>query len=346
MNNVGKLVKAFAGRYRYLILTRSPNLAYAVGMPDALGLVLDLETGHSTLYVSRLDYARASAFAEVDKVVAVASAEIPPRRPGEELVVASSLSDVLRQVSQGGAAASDNKELGVDVSAEIAELRAAKEEWEVEMMREALKIAEGAYVKLAELRLIGMRERDVAALIYKWFLEEGADGVAFDPIVASGPNGAYPHYRFGDRKIAYGDYVVVDIGAKRGVYCSDITRTLAVGQGGALRDAVYAVYEAVKAAEKVAREGAAAAEVDKAARDVIAEYGFGQYFIHSTGHGVGVEVHEPPRLYAASRDVLKRGHVVTIEPGVYIEGVGGVRIEDMVYINGGAAVLNRLPHIL
>jgi Xaa-Pro dipeptidase len=345
MRNLKKLAGAFSGRYDYLVLTKSPNLAYAVGMPDALGLVVDLRSGYSTLYVSRLDYSRAKATTSVDKVVAVASAEIPPRRPGEELVVAPSILEALKSVVRERVA-SDNKEVGVDVSGEVAELRAAKEEWEVELIKAALRVTESVYVKLGQMRLVGMRERDVAGLVYRWFMEEGADGVAFDPIVASGPNGAYPHYRFGDRRIEYGDYVVVDIGARKGVYCSDMTRTFAPGRFGVLKDAMYAVYEAVKAAEKAAREGVAAAEVDKAARDVIAEYGFAQYFIHSTGHGVGVEVHEPPRLFATSKDVLKKGHVVTIEPGVYIEGVGGVRIEDMVYIDGGAAVLNRVPHIL
>ena len=343
MRNLEKLVKAFSEKYDYLVLTRGPNLAYAVGMPDAAGLVVELGTGYSTLYVSRLDYTRARNTARVDKVVAIASAEVPPRRPGEELVVAPGFADVVKKLS--GRIASDSKELGVDVSGEIAELRAVKDEWELGVMKEALAITESVYMKLSQSRLVGLRERDVAALVYKWFLEEGADGVAFEPIVASGPNGAYPHYRFGERKISHGDYVVVDIGAKKGVYCSDMTRTFTLGGGPVLRDAMYAVYEAVKAAERVAREGAPAAEVDKAARGVIEEYGFAPYFIHSTGHGVGVEVHEPPRLYLTSKDILKKGYVVTIEPGVYIEGVGGVRIEDMVYIDGGAVVLNKLPHI-
>lgn len=344
MKNLEKLTRAFREKFDYLVLTRGPNLAYAVGMPDAVGLVAELGTGHSTLYVSRLDYTRARSHAHVDKVVAIASAEIPPKRPGEELVVAPSFADVVKKL--GGRIASDNRELGVDISGEIAELRAVKDEWELGVMKEALKITEGVYVRLGQGKLVGLRERHVAALVYKWFLEEGADGVAFEPIVASGPNGAYPHYRFGDRRISHGDYVVVDIGAKKGVYCSDMTRTFTLGGGPVLRDAMYAVYEAVKAAEKAAKEGAPAAEVDKAARGVIEEYRFAPYFIHSTGHGVGVEVHEPPRLYSTSKDVLRKGHVVTIEPGVYIEGVGGVRIEDMVYIDVGAVVLNRLPRVL
>ncbi|MEM1571651.1 aminopeptidase P family protein [Pyrobaculum sp.] len=339
-----KLVKAFSERFDYLVLTRGPNLAYAVGMPDAVGLVVDLKTGGSTLYVSRLDYARARSIAAVDKVVGISSAEIPPRRPGEELVIAPSFNEVVKKLE--GRVASDNKEVGTDVSQEILEIRSVKDDWEVAIMKEALRITEGVYQRLASARLVGLRERDVAALVYKWFMEDGADGVAFDPIVASGPNGAYPHYRFGDRKIAHGDYVVVDIGARKDLYCADMTRTFTIGLNPALRDALYAVYEAVKAAEKVAGEGVPAAEVDKAARKVLEEYGFGQYFIHSTGHGVGVEVHEPPRLFSTSKDVLRRGHVVTIEPGVYIEGVGGVRIEDMVYINGGAVVLNKTPLLL
>lgn len=191
----------------------------------------------------------------VDKIVALASTELPPRRPGEELEIASSFLDVAKRLQ--GRVASDSKELGVDVSTELLDLRSVKEEWELELMREALKITERAFLRLGEMRLVGLRERDVAALVYKWFMEEGADGVAFDPIVASGPNGAFPHYRFGDRKITQGDLVVVDIGAKKDVYCSDMTRTLLMGNPGpVLKDAVYAVYEAVKAAEKAVREGA------------------------------------------------------------------------------------------
>ncbi|RFA97675.1 aminopeptidase P family protein [Pyrobaculum aerophilum] len=339
--NLEKLVRAFS-EYDYLVLTRGPNLAYAVGMPDAVGLVIELKTGQATLYVSRLDYARARSIAVVDKIVAISAVEVPPRRPGEELVIAPSFIDLAKKLD--GRVASDSRELGVDISAEIMELRAVKDERELGVIKEALKITERTYERLTHIKLAGLRERDVAALILKWFLEEGADGIAFDPIVASGPNGAYPHYRFGDRKISPGDSIVIDIGAKKGVYCSDMTRTLGVSP--VLKDAVYAVYEAVKAAEKAAREGVPASEVDKAARDVLAEYGFAQYFIHSTGHGVGVEVHEMPRVSPSSKDVLKRGHVITIEPGVYIEGVGGVRIENMVYIDGGAVVLNSMPSIL
>ncbi len=340
MDNLKRLVNAFSKKFDFLVLTTGPNLAYAVGMPDALGLVVELSTGYSTLYVSRLDYARAKSTTAVDKVIGVSTAEIPPRRRGEELVTTPFV-DIVKKLE--GSVASDNKELGVDVRGEILELRSVKSEWELEVMKRALEITERAYVSLSDVKLVGMRERDVAALIYKWFIEYGADGVAFDPIVASGPNGAYPHYKFGDREITYGDYVVIDAGAKRGVYCSDMTRTLAFGQSTALRDAMYAVYEAVKAAEKRVGDGVPAAEVDKTAREVLSEYGYGEYFIHSTGHGVGVEVHEPPRLFATSKEVLKRGQVVTIEPGVYIEGVGGVRIEDMVYIDGGAVVLNKYP---
>lgn len=340
---IKKLVHMFSERFDVLVLTNRANLAYAVGMPDAVGLVVELATGYATLYVSRLDYTRAKTVANVDKVVAVASAEVPPRRPGEEVV--ASLAEVVKKMGEKKIA-SDNRELGVDVSTEVLELRAIKEVWELEDIKKALEITERTFQNLARLSLVGMRERDVAALVYRWFIEDGADGVAFDPIVASGPNGAYPHYRFGDRKISHGDYVVVDIGAKAGVYCSDMTRTFSLGHHQALRDAMYAVYEAIKAAEKKAGENVPAAEVDRAAREVLSEYGFGGYYIHSTGHGVGVEVHEPPRLFVTSREILRRGHVVTIEPGVYIEGLGGVRIEDMVYIDGGAVVLNKISKII
>jgi len=339
-----RLLEALKG-YDYVVLTRPSNLAYAVGFPDGLALVVDVKTGEAALYVSRLDYRRALASVAVDKIIAFATAEIPPRGPGEELLVAKNLLDRLREALKGRVA-SDSKEIGEDVSSKILEVRSIKTEEEVGKIRKALEITEDALSRLGSLE--GRSEREIAAEIYRLMISLGSDGVAFEPIVGSGPHSAWPHYNYGDRRIAYGDAVVVDVGARYRLYCADMTRTYLIGEAPRqLRDAVYAVYEASKAAERAIRAGVAAREVDLSARKVLEDYGFGQYFIHSTGHGVGVEVHEPPRLSATSDDVLKEGMVVTVEPGVYVPGVGGVRIENMVYISpSGATVMNRLPYIV
>ncbi|AEA13266.1 transcriptional regulator, Fis family [Thermoproteus uzoniensis 768-20] len=331
--------------YDYVVLTKPSNLAYAIGFPDGLALVVDVKTGGTTLYVSRLDYRRALASVAADRVVAFATAEIPPRGPGEELLIAKNLLEKLKE-TLGGRVASDSREVGEDVSGKILEVRSIKTEEEVGRMRKALEITEEALSSLH--RLEGRREREIAAEIYRHMIELGSDGVAFEPIVGSGPHSAWPHYNYGDRRVTYGDVVVIDVGARYRFYCADMTRTYLVGDvPRQLKDAVYAVYEASRAAEKAIRAGVSAREVDLSARKVLEDYGFGQYFIHSTGHGVGVEVHEPPRLSAASDDVLKEGMVVTVEPGVYIPGIGGVRIENMVYVSlSGAVVMNRLPYIV
>ncbi|MFB6490269.1 MAG: M24 family metallopeptidase [Thermoproteus sp. AZ2] len=342
MDKLRRIAGAFKD-YDYVVLTKPGNLAYAVGFPDALALVVDVRTGGATLYASRLDYWRASAMVKAARVVAIAGSEIPPRMPGEELVVAKDVKEALKGL--GGRIASDGG-FGEDASAKLLELRAVKSPEELELMKTALKITEEALSGLGPVE--GLRERDVAAKIYKAMVELGSDGVAFEPIVGSGPNAAWPHYNYGDRRISAGDAVVVDIGARYRLYCADMTRTLLIGPAPQqIKDIVYAVYEAAKAAERAVKPGAPAREVDLAARKVLEEYGFGRYYIHSTGHGVGVEVHEPPRVAATSEDALREGMVITIEPGVYVNGVGGARIENMVYVaSTGAEVLNKLPYII
>ena len=338
-----RLIEAFKD-YDYLVLTKPGNLAYAVGFPDGLALVIDIKTGESKLYVPRLDYKRALAKAKADSVVGFTTAEIPPRGPGEELVVAKSLLEKLKEELKGRVA-SDNKEVGEDASNKILEIRAVKTEEEVGRMKKALEITEEVLSSIG--RLEGRTEREIASEIYRQMIKLGSDGVAFEPIVGSGPHSAWPHHNYSDRRITYGDVVVVDIGARYELYCADMTRTFAVGDiPKQLKDVIYAVYEAVKAAERAARAGIAAREVDLAARRTLEEYGYGRYFIHSTGHGVGVEVHELPRVSATSEDVLKEGMVITIEPGVYIPDVGGVRIENMVYISSsGPVVMNKMPYL-
>jgi Xaa-Pro aminopeptidase len=188
----------------------------------------------------------------------------------------------------------------------------------------------------------GLTEKQAAAAIRDSFAKLGAD-VAFT-LCASGPNGAFPHHSTGDRVIAVGDSIVFDIGAKFGGYPSDMTRMAAVGHAPDGYAEVHAVVEkALLAAMDAARPGVAAHEVDDAARGVITDAGYGDYFVHRTGHGLGLEVHEPPYLTSSSQTILAEGMVFSIEPGIYIPGRFGIRLEDIVILRAdGPEILSSL----
>ncbi len=188
---------------------------------------------------------------------------------------------------------------------------------------------------------IGMTEKEVAKFIEQSFVKLGGERLSFDTIVAFGENGAEPHHVPCDRKLSGAEFVTVDMGTVVGGYCSDFTRTFAVG--GATKEMID-VYEAVREAEKIGagalKDGVKCFDVDKAVRDYLTEKGYGDKFVHGTGHGVGLEIHEAPTLNTKSDEVLKDNMVVTVEPGVYIEGSLGVRIENL-YIVGRAEPLSR-----
>jgi len=223
------------------------------------------------------------------------------------------------------------------------ELRRTKEPVEVETIAAAQKVTDLVFGNVLELVKPGVRERDLALEIEFQFRRHGE--VAFDSIVASGENAAKPHAGFSDRKLRKGDALTFDIGCRIHGYCSDMTRTVFVGKAPAeLRKVYEIVHEAQRRALETIRPGIAAKAADAAARDYITEKGYGKQFGHSLGHGVGIEVHEMPTLAATSKETLAPGDVVTVEPGIYLPGVGGVRIEDMVHVTRtGYANLTRSP---
>jgi Xaa-Pro aminopeptidase len=227
----------------------------------------------------------------------------------------------------------------VPTSGVVQQLRAVKESAELDEIRRAARIAESVYERLAQEALVGRTERDVAWWFEQALHEEGADGIAFDITVASGPNAALPHHHTGDRKIGAGETVVVDAGAKVDGYCSDCTRTFATGPlPEDLRRAYAACRSAQEAGLSAVRAGAEGRGLDEIARHEIEDAGF--EVLHGLGHGVGLEVHELPVLRPTAEGVLEQGNVVTVEPGVYLEGRGGVRIEDLVIVTEtGAEVL-------
>ncbi len=224
---------------------------------------------------------------------------------------------------------------------ELGAIRAVKDKKEIESIRKAIRIATAALRSTLERMRPGVCERDIAIELEYKMLTGGADAPSFDTIIASGPNSALPHARPGSRKIRPGDFVVVDFGAASRGYHSDETCTFAVGRAGRKHEKIYAVVkEAHDRALEAVGPGVACRSVDAAARGVIEKAGYGSCFPHGTGHGAGLDVHEAPRLSTLSDAVLEEGMVITIEPGIYIPGFGGVRIEDMVLVEKcGARVL-------
>jgi Xaa-Pro aminopeptidase len=216
-------------------------------------------------------------------------------------------------------------------------LRAVKEASELDAVRRAAAVTSEAYARFAEETFVGRTERDLAWRMDQLFHELGAEGPAFETIVAAGPNSARPHSRPSDREVGPRETVVVDSGVRLDGYCSDCTRTFATGPLPERLQEAYAVcLEAQLAGLEAVRVGATGVEADAAARRVIEDAGFGEAFGHGLGHGVGVDVHEAPRLARESSDTLVAGNVVTVEPGIYLEGLGGIRIEDLVIVGEDA----------
>jgi Xaa-Pro aminopeptidase len=212
-------------------------------------------------------------------------------------------------------------------------LRAVKEESELEAIRTAAEITSKAYERFAEERFTGRTERDLAWRLDELFHELGAAGPAFETIVAGGANGARPHSRPGDRVVEPGETVVIDAGARVDGYCADCTRTFATGPPpDRLQEAYSVCLEGQQAGLEGIRAGTSGVDADAGARQVIESAGFGEEFGHGLGHGVGIDVHEAPRLSRESEDTLAAGNVVTVEPGIYLPGLGGIRIEDLVIV--------------
>ena len=336
-----------------LLVTHLVNVRYLTGFTGSAGLLLVLpdDAVLTTDGRYRDQAAEQLAAAEVE-----ARVEVRPTVSGQHDVLADATRGIGRlgleadsvtwaqQRRLASAVFADAEMIATEALVEA--LRRVKDEGEIERMGEAARIADEALAAVRPLLGQGVTEREVALGLDYEMRRLGADGSSFETIVASGPNGAKPHARPTDRRVQPGELVVIDFGAVVDGYCSDMTRTLCVGEPAedVLLRMVATVKESQREGVAAVRAGVRARDVDDTCRTVIADAGWGDAFIHGTGHGVGLEIHEAPRVASTSDDVLATGHVVTVEPGVYLAEHGGVRIEDTVVVtDDGCTVLTNAP---
>lgn len=230
-------------------------------------------------------------------------------------------------------------------NAEINGFRGVKEEWELELMRKAQAITDKAFAEVCPRIKVGMTELELQAELIYCLYKNGATGLAFDPIVVSGPNTSLPHGVACERVIREGDFVTMDFGASYMGYCSDMTRTVAVGYATEEMELVYnTVLKAQLAGLAASKAGVPGEAIDAAARNVITEAGYGPYFGHGYGHSLGLEIHESPNPNARNSEPMPVGAVASAEPGIYLPGKFGVRIEDTcVYLEDGIEILTKSP---
>lgn len=335
-----------------LLVTKLVNLRWLTGFSGSAGMLLILPRRSVLITDGRYRESASAELADarVDAELAVTSAPgevLSELTREEELGCVAAEADDLSWASAQVADASwfPDAEL-VPTTGLIESLREVKESAEIARAEAAAGIADAALAEVVPMLRAGATEVEVAVALESAMRRLGAEEPAFDTIVASGPNSAVPHHRPTGRVIEQGDLVVIDMGATVDGYRSDMTRTFVIGEPS---DTAGRLLEVVAAAQAAGVEevvaGRPCRDVDAAARRVVAEAGWAEAFVHPTGHGVGLEIHERLRLAATSDDTLAVGHVVTVEPGVYLPGFGGVRIEDTVEVTGtGCRRLTRSSH--
>ncbi|MEX2100625.1 MAG: aminopeptidase P family protein [Acidimicrobiia bacterium] len=334
-----------------LLVTHLPNVRYLTSFTGSTGLVLVTD---DRLVLTTDGRYRTQSAEELGSAGVDASIEIGATMTAQREAVAGALDPGARVGLEAHAITWGQQQEFADVlqghelvatHGLVEQLRRVKEAGEVARIRAACAIADDALGALLPRLADGPTERDFGLDLEVEMRRRGASGNSFDPIIASGPNAAKPHARPTGRNIERGELVVIDFGCIVDGYCSDMTRTVSVGDPGAEARHIWDVVRASQhAGREAVRAGADCAAVDKACRDVITEAGWADLFVHGTGHGVGLEIHEAPRVAASARDTLETGSIVTVEPGVYLPGVGGVRIEDTVVVTpDGSDLLTEFP---
>jgi Xaa-Pro aminopeptidase len=314
---------------RYLTGFESTNAALLVE-PDRAVLFSDFRYAERAREVEGVEFEETKRYMYSDL-----PALLPPRVVFEADAMTYANYDQLRR---GGLELEPRRGL-------VESLRSVKEPEELDLIRQATEVTNKVYELLVEEQFSGRTEKELAWRMEELFHDCGADGIAFPVDIAAGPTAASAHAVPGERVVEQGDLVLVDAGAVVDGYCSDCTRTYAVGDvSHSLREVYELVREAQQAGLDAVRPGVSGRDADAAARAVIADAGYGENFGHGLGHGLGLLVHEAPALRPESDEVLAAGHVVTVEPGIYLSGVAGVRIEDLVVVtDDGAEVLTSIP---
>jgi Xaa-Pro aminopeptidase len=332
------------GKPQDFIILNQANITYLTGFTGATALFIP-EKGENILYVSSVNYEQAKAESQGSTVQLLKRAENIMKKIFKHASAKKFSFDAMPVENWCALSKKIGEENLQPINNLVLELRSIKDQEEIKLVREACRIAAVGMQTAKEIMWLGTKERDAAAEIEYSMRKAGSDGVAFDTIVASGPTSAFPHGSNLERTVQDYDFVIVDIGATYKSYRSDITRTFIASKATKKQARIY---DAVKIAHEKAlgaiKPNVAANEVDKSARQVIEKAGYGKFFVHNLGHGVGLEVHEAPILSPESKDILGTGNVVTDEPGIYVPGLGGVRIEDTVLVTkNGAEILTVGP---
>lgn len=327
---MSRLSRLAAGLPQPLLVSNPVNVRYLTGLSSSNAYLVVDPDGVTTVYT---DFRYAEAASRLDGVTYVETprdvvGELASLLAGQRIGIERTHLTVARwTVLQSG---------GVDVVAaggEVERLRAVKDDAELDAIRRAASTSDRVFAELGREQFTGRTDRELAWWVERRFREEGAHGLAFDPIVASGPEGARPHASLGDHVIGPATLVTVDAGCVVDGYNSDCTRTFATGEPP---DELGQAFELVAQAQldglAAVRPGASGREVDAASRAAIEEAGLGWAYGHGLGHGVGLDIHEAPSLRPESDDALEVGNVVTVEPGLYLPGVGGCRVEDLVVV--------------
>lgn len=353
MNRIASLKQATFKENKldgFLILNNA-NLIYFTGFSGANALLIPKE-GENTIYVYNVNYEQAKAEGKAFRVELVKRNEnlmVEIAKQVKELKIKNLAIDAVSIEGWRALAKEVRGETKLNAQSNIVcELRKVKDEKEIELMRKAAELTSEGMRVAYETVAPGIKEYEVAAEIEYTMRKQGSSGTAFETIVASGACSAFPHGGCSERKIRKGDLVVVDVGATYKHYHSDMTRTLVAGKPSKRQKKLYDVAKTAHEKALAAIESnVKAKDVDAVARKIIADAGYGEHFVHSLGHGVGLEVHESPTLSPNSKEVLSVGNVVTVEPGIYLVGYGGIRIEDTVLVQqNGAEKLTKGPYTL
>ena len=335
MNHIARL-SASLGELDALLLTGESNCFYATGF---LGEGVTVVTKQGAYYITDSRYTEAA-----EKTIGAAAKvwEMSRENPMSALIrraleeadaVKVGFEEEVMTVAQHKVFSEKLSCELLPASKLLTSLRGSKDEEEISRLVAAQKIAEGALAQMLKEIRIGMTEKEIAARLQYLMISAGAEKLSFDTIVASGPNSSMPHAVPTERKIQKGDFITIDFGCVYQGYCSDTTRTIAVGEVSEEQRTVYnIVLAAQKAGIAAARAGISGKDIDGAAREVIEKAGYGKYFGHSFGHSLGIDIHESPNASPANEEAMPVGAVISAEPGIYLPGRFGVRIEDVLVL--------------